>query len=61
MPSTSVLQEIMELPKCEDESGCRWIKADDVFRVIDGHLDRADTQTGRTIRQLFEEIADEQN
>ena len=40
--STSVLQEIMELPKCEDESGCRWIKADDVFRVIDGHLKQSD-------------------
>ena len=38
MPSTKVLQEIMELPKCEDESGCRWIKADDVYRVIDNHI-----------------------
>ena len=36
--STSVLQEIMELPKCEDESGCRWIKADDVYRAIDNHI-----------------------
>ena len=38
MPSTKVLQEIMELPKCEDESGCRWIKADDVYRAIDNHI-----------------------
>ena len=65
--STSVLQEIMELPKCVDESGCRWIKADDVYQVIDEHINRLDCLSGWkrlcTICGITykEEIADEQN
>ena len=68
--STSVLQEIMELPKCEDESGCRWIKADDVFRVIDVYVRgyerhrqifRKETMRMRAMGiNLKEDIADEQ-